>query len=192
MHATQTPVQHPAAENSKAEGYGKVAKWLHWGMALMLFVMIAVGTYVSGLEQNDPARMQLLGMHKSFGAIFMQLAVFRLIWSRIHKAPALPAALSGWEQMLSRLITALLYLLMLAIPFSGYAMTNFAGYPMSLFGLVDLPVLFEKNPPMIGMAKQAHVVLVYTMMLALVLHIAGALKHRFMDASEADVLSRMT
>ncbi|WP_370277558.1 cytochrome b [Pontibacterium sp.] len=172
--------------------YGAVTKVLHWGMALMLLTLVVVGSYMTGLDKTDPSRLQLMGMHKSFGAIFMQLAVFRVIWSRISARPQLPEVLSGWEKRLSRAITALLYILMLAVPFSGMAMSNFSGFPVSLFGLVEFPMVFTKNPEMAGLAKQAHVAMVYALMGAIVLHVAGALKHRYLDDPKADVLPRMT
>lgn len=177
--------------NINEQSYGAFAKFLHWAMALMVIVLIAVGTYMTGLDKADPSKMEIMDMHKSFGIIFMQLAILRVIWSRINKSPKLPNVLTAWEKLLSKAITGALYLLMLAIPFSGYAMTNLFGYPVSLFGLVDLPVLFGKNPEIGQLAKQAHVVLVYTLMAALFAHIAGALKHRLLDKPEADVLPRM-
>lgn len=178
-------------DNIEEQGYGAFAKFLHWGMALILIVLIAVGTYMAGLDKADPNKMQLMGLHKSFGAIFMLLAILRIIWSRINRAPALPTVLARWEKWLSKAITAALYLLMLAIPFSGYAMTNLFGYPINLFGLVDLPIFFNKNPALGMLAKQAHGLLVYALLVAIFAHIAGALKHRFLDKPEADVLPRM-
>lgn len=177
--------------NTNEQGYGTVAKVLHWGMALMIIILISVGTYMTGLDKADPSKMELMGMHKSFGVIFMQFAIFRVIWSRINKAPKLPTVLATWEKVLSKAVTGSLYLLMLAIPFSGYAMTNLFGYPVNLFGLTDLPVLFDKNIEMALLAKQAHFLLVYTLIAALAAHIGGALKHRFLDKPEADVLPRM-
>lgn len=177
--------------NIKEQGYGAFAKLLHWGMALMLIVLIAVGTYMVGLDKADPSKMQIMGLHKSFGVIFMQFAILRIIWSRINRAPALPDVLATWEKLLSKTITGILYLLMLAIPFSGYAMTNLFGYPVNLFGIIDLPILLSKDPALGMLAKQAHVLLVYTLLAALFAHIAGALKHRFLDKPEADVLPRM-
>jgi cytochrome b561 len=159
-------------------------------MALMILVLIAVGTYMAGLDKDDPSKMQIMGLHKSFGVIFMQLAILRVIWSRVVNSPKLPTVLAGWEKLLSKTVTGSLYLLMLAIPFSGYAMTNLFGFPVNLFGFVDLPVLFAKNPEMGMLAKQAHFLLVYTLIAALFAHIAGALKHRFLDTPEADVLPR--
>ena len=146
---------------------------------------------MTGLDKSDPSRLQLMGMHKSFGVIFMQLAILRLIWCRINQSPPLPEVLAEWERLLSRTVTASLYILMLAIPFSGFAMTNFAGFPVNVFGLIELPQLFDKNTEVAGLVKQAHGILVYTLMAAIFMHIAGALKHRFLDTPEADVLPRM-
>ena len=173
------------------QSYGRLTKLLHWGMALLIIVLVSVGTYMTGLDKSDPDRLQLMGMHKSFGVIFMQLAIFRLIWSHIKRSPPLPGVLASWERGLSRIVTASLYLLMLAIPFSGFAMTNFAGFPVSIFGLIEMPQLFDKNQEMAGLAKQAHGMLVYALIASIFMHIAGALKHRFLDAPEADVLPRM-
>ena len=177
--------------HTNEQRYGAFAKFLHWGMALMILVLIAVGTYMTGLDKGDPIKIQIMGMHKSFGVIFMQFAIIRVIWSRINNSPKLPSVLASWEKLVSKTITGSLYILMLAIPFSGYVMTNLFGYPVSLFGLVDLPLLFGKNPEMGLSAKQAHFLLVYTLMVALFSHVAGALKHRFLDKPEADVLPRM-
>lgn len=178
-------------KNINEQGYGTFAKFLHWGMALMVLTLITVGTYMAGLDKADPSKMEIVSLHKSFGVIFMQLAILRVIWSRINNSPKLPNVLATWEKLLSKTVTGSLYLLMLAIPFSGYAMTNLFGYPVNLFGLVDLPVLFSKNPEMGALAKQAHFLLVYALIAALFAHIAGALKHRFFDKPEADVLPRM-
>ena len=173
------------------QGYGTFAKFLHWGMAIMVIVLIAVGTYMTGFDKTDPSKMDIMGMHKSFGVIFMLFAILRVIWNRVNNSPKVPDVLASWETLLSKTITGSLYLLMLAIPLSGYAMTNLFGYPVSLFGLFDLPLLFGKNPEMGLLAKQAHVLMVYTLLAALFAHIAGALKHRYMDPPEADVLPRM-
>ena len=178
-------------EAIKEQGYGAFAKFLHWGMAIMVIMLVVVGTYMTGLDKTDPSKMQIMGMHKSFGVIFMQLAIIRVIWSRINNAPKLPDVLATWEKILSTTVTAGLYFFMLAIPFSGYAMTNLFGFPVSLFGMIDLPIIFSKNPEMGMIAKEAHGLLVFGLLLAVFAHIAGALKHRFLDQPEADVLPRM-
>ncbi|WP_245595557.1 cytochrome b [Ferrimonas sp. SCSIO 43195] len=164
---------------------------LHWVMALMLIALVAIGNYMVSLESGDPNRLPLMGLHKSLGVVFMQLAIARVIWHRISRPPKLPQVLAAWERRLSQTITLALYFFMLAIPFSGYLMTNYAGFPVIVFGLVKLPLLVDKDPALVEVAKQAHLILVSGLMGALLAHIAGAIKHRVFDAPEADVLPRM-
>ncbi|WP_255857562.1 cytochrome b [Bacterioplanoides sp. SCSIO 12839] len=177
--------------NAAAKTYDTVAITLHWFMALTAISLITLGSYMTGLDKTDPAKFQLIGLHKSFGVIFMQLAIIRVIWSRISRGPELPTVLNRWEKGLSQTITVTLYLLMFAIPLSGYAMSNLFGHSVSLFGVLPLPVLFSEDPELGMLAKQAHIILVYCLLIALFAHIAGALKHRFLDSPEADVLPRM-
>jgi cytochrome b561 len=178
-------------EGMTEQGYGKFAKILHWAMAFMIIVMVIVGSYMAGLDKSDPNKMQMMGMHKSFGAIFMLLAIIRLIWSRTNNSPKLPDVLAPWEKLLSKAVTGAIYLLMIAVPFSGYAMSNLFGHPVSPFGLIDLQIIFSKNPELGMIAKESHGLLVFTLLLATFAHVAGALKHRFLDKPEADVLPRM-
>lgn len=178
-------------ENTTEQGYGKFAKILHWLMALMVITLLIVGSYMAGLDKEDPTKMQIMVIHKSFGSIFLMLAVIRVIWSLINNSPKLPDVLATWEKVLSKTVTGSMYVLMIAIPFSGYAMTNLFGYPVSLFGLIDLPVIFSKNHEMVSIAKEAHEILASLMMLAILAHVAGAIKHRYFDKPEADVLPRM-
>ena len=178
-------------ENTTEQGYGKFAKILHWVMAIMVITLLIVGSYMADLDKTDPMKREIMGMHKSFGAIFLMLALIRLVWSRINNSPKLPTILAPWEKLLSKTVTGSMYLLMIAIPFSGYAMTNLFGFPVSLFGIIDLPIIFSENREVASLAKEAHGILAGIIILAILAHIAGALKHRFIDAPEADVLPRM-
>ena len=48
--------------NINEQGYGTFAKFLHWGMALMLIALFAVGTYMTGLDKADPSKMEIMRM----------------------------------------------------------------------------------------------------------------------------------
>lgn len=174
------------------QGFGLVSKLLHWGLALIIVLLIAVGLYMTGLEKEDPARLQIYGMHKAFGALVLLLTVVRISWLIYSRPPVLPAVLQVWEQKLSLLAKGLLYLLSLAVPSSGYVMSNAAGYSVSLFGLCDLPVLVAKNEELAKLANGAHGLLAYLLIGVVLLHVAGALKHRLLDKDPAaDVMKRM-
>lgn len=173
------------------ENYGAISKGLHWLMAILIFVLIGVGLYMAGLDDDDPSRKQLFFMHKSFGSLVMILLVLRLVWSLMSPPPQPLAALEPKEVLISRGVQVILYLLMLAVPFSGYALSTLNGYPVSFFGLFEMPSLFAKNPEMGELAGEAHEILAWTILGFVGLHVLGALKHRFLGRPEADVLRRM-
>jgi cytochrome b561 len=176
---------------NSATHYGVVARGLHWLMALLILTLIGVGWYMAGLPDDAPNRGNFYMLHKSFGVVVMLLLMLRLVWLFVSPPPPAPAALKKIEVLLSKTVTGMLYILMLAVPFSGYAMSTFAGYKVSVFGLCDMPVLFAKNPDMATLAASAHQILSYVMLALIIVHLIGALKHRMYGPPEADVLKRM-
>jgi len=83
----------------------------------------------------------------------------------------------------------LLYLLMFAIPVSGYMYSLAAGVPIVYLGIIPLPVLIEPNEEWKMILKQVHYFLNMTLLALVVLHVAAALKHHFIDRD--NVLKRM-
>lgn len=184
-----------AMQNSSTE-YGVFSRGLHWLMALIIITLLAVGIYMADLPQDTQAQkeyaFQFFMMHKSFGVLALLLVVVRLLWLRLSPPPVLPAAFTPAEQMLVNGVKALLYVLMILVPLSGYLMSNAGGYPINFFGLGELPALIGKSKEFGGIAHEAHELLGYTILLLVVVHAAGAVKHRLKDkGGETDILKRM-
>jgi cytochrome b561 len=172
--------------------YGFVSKLLHWTMAVMIIALVVVGLYMTGLEKEDPSRVNIYAMHKSMGTLALFLLIARVAWLRITPAPALPRTFSDMEKRIMNGTRSLLYLFMALLPITGYTLSVAGGHPVSFFGLLDLPTLFEKNKALAGLAHETHELLAYAILALVVLHIAGAVKHRLLNAGgEADVLQRM-
>lgn len=174
------------------ESYGTLSKALHWLMALLIVALIVVGIYMTGLSEDDPARGQITGMHKAFGALAMLLVVVRVVWLRISPAPQLPAVFTAKEQRVVNSVKAGLYLLMFLVPIAGYVMSSAANRPISFFGLFDMPMLIGENKAIAGFAHEAHELLAFAMILFILLHVAGAIKHRLKDRNgPSDIMNRM-
>lgn len=172
--------------------YGFLSKFLHWVMAAMIVALIAVGYYMTGLDKEDPGRINIYNMHKAVGALTLMLLILRIVWLRLSPAPELPGVFSDKEKRVTKGMQSLLYLLMVLVPVSGYVMSTAAGYPVSFFGLFDMPVLLEKNKPLADFAHEAHGLMAYATLAFVALHMAGAVKHRLLSrGSDADVLQRM-
>lgn len=173
--------------------YGLVSRSLHWLLAAMILFMIGLGAYMTDLEKIDPLRSQLYGLHKSIGVTILLLAVVRIVWiSLISPPPPANRALLRIEVIISKSVIGLFYLLMIITPVAGYLMSNSFGKPVNYFGFVQLPALISQNHGLAESLEGVHLILAYSILVLVGLHVAGALKHRLLSKNpEADVLKRM-
>lgn len=182
-------------KNSATE-YGSMAKTLHWLMAAIILTLIAVGIYMADLPRESAEEkqyaFQLYDLHKSFGVVALALIALRLVWLRVTPAPQLPAVFAGKEKMVVKMLQGLLYLLMILLPISGYLMSNAGGHPIHFFGLFEMPAIVGESKTIGGIAHEVHEYGGWAMLVIIVLHMAGAIKHRIKDkGGESDILKRM-
>ena len=169
-------------------GYGVVARALHWLMAALIIGLIGLGLYMTAQPDGDP-KWGLYDLHKSLGVLVFGLLLLRVYWRRTSPPPALPASMTGLEAFAAHAGHMLLYAAMLMLPVTGYLDSAFGGYHVSVFGLFDIPLLFEKNKPLFELTVQAHRWIAYGLGLLVVAHACAALKHHFIQRD--DVLLRM-
>jgi cytochrome b561 len=194
---------------SNTTRYTKTAVFLHWLIAICIFGMFALGWYMSELPKEAPKQMaydlfdwgiytwQLseeasprtfyFNLHKSLGVTIFALILIRILWRVTHKPPALLASYKAWERKLATGAHHLLYVLMVALPLSGIIMATYSKYGIKWFGADFIKGL--DNTPMRELFKEAHEIIGAIILLVLVLHIVGALKHKFIDKD--DTLKRM-
>ena len=111
----------------------------------------------------------------------LALAAIRLLWRLGHAAPAYPAQMSLWQQRAASALHVVLYVLMFAIPVSGYLYTLSAGIPVVYLGLFQLPVLIDANPELKPLLKLIHYWLNMGLLACVSVHVLAALKHHFID-----------
>lgn len=145
---------------------------LHWLMAIIIIGMIALG-----LLMDTP---WLYGIHKSFGVIVLTLFFVRVFARNLTKTPALPDEIVKKERLLAKISHYSLYILFLAMPVSGWLMSNWAGYPVKLFGL-ELFDVVEKNKELSKIANTVHEYLAYLLIFMISIHVLGFLKHKIVD-----------
>ncbi|MBI3285600.1 MAG: cytochrome b [Burkholderiales bacterium] len=161
---------------------------LHWLVALLIVAAFALGTVMTDMRIS-PAKLQYYSWHKWLGVTVLALVGLRLLSRLSGTAPAYPDSMPAWEKQAARGTHALLYLLMLAVPLSGYFYTLAAGYPVVYLGLFELPVLIGPHPELKHFLKTLHATLTYIMLALVILHVAAALKHYFID--QDGILQRM-
>ena len=168
--------------------YTRTAIFLHWLVALGLVGTFSLGFYMEGLVFS-PNKLKLYAWHKWAGMVLLVLAVIRLAWRMTHPAPALPSGMSSLSRYAAHAGHWLLYVLMLAIPLSGWLMSSALGVPVVWFGILQLPDLVTKDPALGELLTDIHVVLNYTLAAAVVGHVVAALHHHFIKKDT--VLMRM-
>lgn len=171
--------------------YSLSSRILHWSMAAIIIFLLWLGIYMSHfLSKEATNRMDFYNLHKSLGVLILALIFVRIINRFIKKPPALPNSLPKWEIFAAQITHFLLYLSMILIPLSGYLMSNSFGYAVKFFG-IKLPFLVKTNFDLGKIFSEIHELAAYSLIGLIVFHIAGALKHRFFDKKENDVLNRM-
>jgi cytochrome b561 len=161
---------------------------LHWTLAVLILLQIVLGWWMNEwVADHSPIQRAIEGVHISVGLTVLLLVVARIVWRLTHRPPPLPADIPAWERMLAGAGHALFYILMLALPLTGWAMVSMhAGGGLSFWGLPwpKLPGMIAAggvNPkPLRETLQFVHTnLLIWVVLLNLALHVAGALKHQF-------------
>jgi cytochrome b561 len=107
----------------------------------------------------------------------------------MNPSPPLPDTLKPYERVLANLTHAGLYILLFAMPLSGWTMSSARGFPVSWFGFIQLPDFVSKNKPLYDVMLETHHTLALALYTIVFLHVAAALKHHFL--LKDNVLRRM-
>jgi len=165
--------------------YSDGAIALHWLTAALVVAQIYVGFVFADMERG-PERGEWFTWHKTLGATILVLSLARLAWRLAHKPPPFPDDLPRWERVAATWNHRIFYFLLIALPLTGLATISageagvtklVAGIPLPL-----IPGLPEAAGETFG---GLHEVLVFTTIALVVLHVAAALKHQFVDRARA-------
>ena len=184
--------------------YSKVAIVLHWLIALVIFAMFALGWYMADLPKEAPKQLAFdlfdwgiyswqlaeeasprtfyFNLHKSIGVTLLALIAFRLVWRITHRPPALLTSYKAWERKLSTAAHHTMYLLMFVIPLTGIAMSLNSKYGLMWFGIKLFGGVDDKETR--HTFEEMHELVGIILLLIVIVHIAGALKHKFIDKDQ--------
>ncbi|MFI4940483.1 MAG: cytochrome b [Burkholderiales bacterium] len=169
--------------------YTRTAMLLHWLVALLIICAFALGVTMVDIPGLTPTKLKYFSWHKWLGCTVFALACIRLLWRLWHPAPPFPYTMSKWQQHAADGLHRLLYLLIFAVPLSGYFYSLAAGVPVVYLGIIPLPVAIGPNPELKPILKSVHYVLNLALLSGVGLHVLAALKHQFIDRH--NIFSRM-
>lgn len=161
--------------------YNNFSVLLHWLIALLIIFTFALGVTMVDIPGITPTKLKYFSWHKWLGVTVLALACARLLWRLAHPAPALPAGMRAWEKNAAHGLHGALYLLMFAVPVSGYFYSLAAGVPVVYLGVVPLPVLMDASQEWKPVLKQVHYAFNMALLGCVVLHVGAALKHLLID-----------
>ena len=130
--------------------------------------------------------------HKMYGLIALVLVLFRVSWRLINRIPDLPSATPWWQNFAARSLHRFFYVLMLAMPLSGWMMSTAAGYLPRFPGLGKVAFPFFEDAglcvanqcyqsEMIGrISHNMHEILGWGFVLLIVVHTSIALWHLYL------------
>ncbi len=168
--------------------YTAVAIALHWLIALGIIGMIGLGWYMGDLEDRAQ-QYALTQLHKSFGITILLLSVARLIWRLANPPPEEPP-MPPWQAMTARVTHIAFYVLIIAMPLTGWIMVSASPteIPTRLFQTIPwahipgLPNLSDEAKEAFAVPIEfTHSKLAWVAIVLLVIHVAAALKHQFLD-----------
>lgn len=165
-----------------------MSKFFHWSTAVLILVMVALG-WLAVTYPLSPAKLQLFNWHKSLGLFVLAWVTLRLAWRLAHRAPEPPVDSSPAEKRAARIAHGSLYILMFAMPITGWVINSAADFPLKWFGLFSVPPLVAPDKGVQDTAEAVHLILFWTLLGLVVLHAAAAVYHHRQRRN--NVLTRM-
>ena len=161
--------------------YAKPAIAMHWIVAVLIFAAFGLGLYMTDIPGFTPTKLKLFSYHKWIGITVLIFAVLRVLWRLTHPAPGPVPGMPKWQHAAAEAAHLGLYLLILAVPLTGYLLSVAAGVKVVYLGLWELPMPFDKSDALKDIFGMAHEWLNWTMAAIVVVHILAALKHHVVD-----------
>ena len=174
---------------STEAGWGALLRAFHWTIALLIVAQAVIGLTMVQLGLT-PTKVKVFALHKSIGLTILALVLLRIAWRLSERRPLDPVGTPRWQHLAARATHLGLYLLILAIPLSGWWFNSASNAPLVWFGLFDVPSLTGGYDPVWKpRALLLHQALFWLLVVLLALHVGAALWHHFRQRD--DVLKRM-
>jgi cytochrome b561 len=175
------------ALRSDESRWGTGARFFHWLMALAILGNGIFGLWMTGLAPSL-SKINIFALHKSIGLTVLALFLLRLAWRMADRRPPDEPS-PAWQRLAAHVTHGLLYVLIVALPVSGWVFNSAHGYPLQWFKLFNLPPLVAKDDAVRHIAIIVHEYLFYGLLLVLAAHAGAALWHHFILRD--NVLRRM-
>ena len=173
----QAAAQHPIRR------YSNVAVAFHWTVVALVLTQVAIGFTFAELLPKGPTQAAVFTWHKTLGALILLLTLARLAYRLRNSPPPFPRELPHWRRIVAVWNHRLFYLLLILLPLTGLiAVSGDARrWFTPLIGGIPLPVVPGISGDTGDTSGGVHVVLVYTTIALLLLHVGAAIYQQFFE-----------
>ena len=172
--------------------WGTTSQLLHWTIAVLILSIGAVGLVMGELPRS-PKWFWVYTLHKSLGLTVLALVLVRIAWRLYAGAPPPVEGTPRWQARLASLTHGAIYVLILAMPLSGWLYDSASGLrPFRWFGLAEVPKLSPPHEALADAMHETHELLFWVLIALVIGHAGAALYHHFVrrDATLARMLPR--
>jgi cytochrome b561 len=154
-------------------------QFLHWSGFLLITATAVIGLLMVDMERGTELRKLCYGLHKSLGMTALAIGIVRLLARACSRAP-IQLQSPRWQTYAAHVSHVLMYVVLLALPLSGWLLNSVAGQPLPWFGLFNLPALSGRNPELRGLVDTAHIWLFWLLVALVALHLTAVLQHQLL------------
>jgi len=170
------------APQSAVLRYSNATVTFHWVTVALVLTQAYLG-FTFALSDEGPARDAVFVWHKTVGMIILLLTLARLAYRLKNPPPPFPPELPAWERFAAVWNHRLFYTLLIAMPIVGFiAVSGFASGPTTpIAGGIQVPVIPGVSRDTGELAGEVHEIAAFLLVALILVHIAAALKHQFVD-----------
>ena len=171
-----------AAPQDAVLRYSNVAVAFHWTTVVLVLLQAYLG-FKFDWSEPGPARDEVFLWHKSLGVLILLVTLARLAYRLANPPPPFPPGIPQWQRIAAVWNHRLFYALLIAMPIVGFvAVSGYANGPTTpLVGGIEVPVIPGVSRETGELAGELHELAAWTLVALILLHVAAALKHKFVD-----------
>lgn len=158
--------------------FGLVTRGLHWATALLVLAATGVGYWLANTEFSL-SLLKYYGLHKTLGIVVLVLTALRLLWHRLTAPPDPMPSGAAWKDRLAGLVHKGFYLLLIAMPLTGWVASSATGIETVIFNRWTLPAIAPVDETWERIGFAVHALTAKLLVVAIALHLGGALARAF-------------
>src|SRR3954454_2617774 len=172
-----------AVPQDRIRRYSNTAVASHWITVALVLTQVVLGFAFAEFMAKGPARTEWFAWHKTLGVLILVLALIRLAYRLKNPPPPFPPELPRWRRIAAVWNHRAFYFLLIVLPLTGLIAVSgmSANGTTQLAGGITIPIIPGIGRETGESSGDLHVLLVFSTIALLLLHVAAALQQQFFE-----------